>query len=630
TSKATYPESHARSQPTAKSSKQQQQSQHQRAAKASTGKPETMYESAQAALEDMVGYHQPRVRPTQSYPNMIRLTLLTSKTGKMCLSELYEAMADHFPWFKTQGSGWKNSIRHNLSINSSFLRTERPKTDDPSVPKGSLWFVDESVEPASVRPPKPSARGSGSASKTMRSKLVSAAEAGFRSSSGSKSGQSSGGKIQASIPHVDATESDRDAEGETDVSDEEMSVVARCDPPGGSIRPPATEGQRATASGEVKSKATPSATPSLVSTPASTPGPAVDAPQAAGGPATLPPALPQQTTTLSMTSRPSLPMPMQDGLAPPQPHLHQGNGPIRSLAVAGLLPLTGKEPEQLLFQGHAGSLMLRPSTQASASGAQREIATSRYSPELPSQSEHRQSASDLRDQTSHENAYFRVNPFAAQSGPLVPPFGPRPSAIHPGLGGNSLMNQALLAPSAPQFRSMPLFWTQPHSAGMPQMRPTMPSNSSNQLPAATPPMEPHDFPPHTSAGVFKPAAAHQIPPEISSGQRSTSASLDIGSTRTTGRHRRSSSPEWADPINEGAIPRKKQKRQSIAASQTVPDSHLVEEKEKECDQRTAVAQELLALRAGTPNHAALAFAPTAPSASSAPGSTTTFRSLPNV
>ncbi|KAK0542326.1 hypothetical protein OC846_006771, partial [Tilletia horrida] len=427
--------------PTAKSSKQQQQSQHQRAAKASTGKPETMYKSAQAALEAELGYHQARVRPTQYYPNLIRLTLLTSKTGKMCLSELYEAMADHFPWFKTQGYRWK--------LNSSFLRIERPKTDDPSVPKGSFWFVDESVEPASVRPRKPSAKSSGSASKTMRIKLVSAAEAGLRSSSGSKSGQSSGGKNQASILRVDATETDRDAEGETDVSDEEMSVVAGFDPPGGSLRAPATDGQRDAASADVKSKATPSATPSNVSTPASTPDPAVNAPHAAGGPATLPPALPQQPTTLSLTSWPSLPIATQDSLVPPS--LHPGNGPIRSSAVAGF-----------------------------------------YRSRV---------ATDPREQTSHENAYSQVAPFAAQSDPLVPPFGPRPSAMHPGLGGNSLMNQALLAPAALQFRSTPLFWTQPHCAGMPpQMRPTMPSSSSNLPPVAPPPMERHDFPPYTSAG----------------------------------------------------------------------------------------------------------------------------------
>ncbi|KAK0537479.1 hypothetical protein OC842_001625 [Tilletia horrida] len=160
-------------------------------AKACTNRPETMYPSAQAALEAMVGYHNPKTKPTQPYPNLIRLTLLTSATGRLTLSELYEAMAEHFPWFKSQGMSWKNSIRHNLSINSAFLRVEKPQRDARD--KGSLWFVDTRIEPASVRPPRSSGTrdtaavaaggskrsGGGIGPRAPRSKLVSAEEAGL-------------------------------------------------------------------------------------------------------------------------------------------------------------------------------------------------------------------------------------------------------------------------------------------------------------------------------------------------------------------------------------------------------------------------------------------------------------------
>ncbi|KAK0526928.1 hypothetical protein OC835_005133 [Tilletia horrida] len=160
-------------------------------AKACTNRPETMYPSAQAALEAMVGYHNPKMKPTQPYPNLIRLTLLTSVTGRLTLSELYEAMAEHFPWFKSQGMSWKNSIRHNLSINSAFLRVEKPQRDARD--KGSLWFVDTRIEPASVRPSRSSGTrdtaavaaggskrsGGGIGPRAPRSKLVSAEEAGL-------------------------------------------------------------------------------------------------------------------------------------------------------------------------------------------------------------------------------------------------------------------------------------------------------------------------------------------------------------------------------------------------------------------------------------------------------------------
>lgn len=56
----------------------------------------------------------------------------------MTLSEIYNNITTQFPYFKTCQSRWKNSIRHNLSLNRNFIRVPRPKDESG---KGSYWTL---------------------------------------------------------------------------------------------------------------------------------------------------------------------------------------------------------------------------------------------------------------------------------------------------------------------------------------------------------------------------------------------------------------------------------------------------------------------------------------------------------
>lgn len=57
--------------------------------------------------------------------------------------------SEHFPYFRTAPNGWKNSVRHNLSLNKCFEKIEKPVgkilTLFPGVPilySYQFWYRD--------------------------------------------------------------------------------------------------------------------------------------------------------------------------------------------------------------------------------------------------------------------------------------------------------------------------------------------------------------------------------------------------------------------------------------------------------------------------------------------------------
>ena len=70
------------------------------------------------------------------------MAILSSPEKKMILSDIYSWILENYHYFKTRPQGWKNSIRHNLSLNACFHKNGRSATG-----KGHYW----SIHPANVR-----------------------------------------------------------------------------------------------------------------------------------------------------------------------------------------------------------------------------------------------------------------------------------------------------------------------------------------------------------------------------------------------------------------------------------------------------------------------------------------------
>ena len=80
-------------------------------------------------------------KPSQSYIGLIAMAILSAPEQRRVLSDIYQWMLDHYAYFRLRGPGWRNSIRHNLSLNDCFVKADRSANG-----KGHYW----SIHPANL------------------------------------------------------------------------------------------------------------------------------------------------------------------------------------------------------------------------------------------------------------------------------------------------------------------------------------------------------------------------------------------------------------------------------------------------------------------------------------------------
>ena len=84
-------------------------------------------------------------RPPFSYSALIAMAIASSPKNMMSLPEIYNHISAHFPYYAKDDKRWKNSVRHNLSLNKCFKKV--PREEEGYHGKGNYWMVD----PASNR-----------------------------------------------------------------------------------------------------------------------------------------------------------------------------------------------------------------------------------------------------------------------------------------------------------------------------------------------------------------------------------------------------------------------------------------------------------------------------------------------
>ncbi|XP_029309845.1 forkhead box protein Q1a [Cottoperca gobio] len=85
-----------------------------------------------------------RPKPPFSYIALIAMAIRDSSTGRLTLAEINDYLMNRFPFFRGSYTGWRNSVRHNLSLNDCFLKVLR----DPSRPwgKDNYWMLNPHSE----------------------------------------------------------------------------------------------------------------------------------------------------------------------------------------------------------------------------------------------------------------------------------------------------------------------------------------------------------------------------------------------------------------------------------------------------------------------------------------------------
>ncbi|KAI9323324.1 fork head domain-containing protein, partial [Dichotomocladium elegans] len=83
------------------------------------------------------------IKPPVSYATLIAQAISSTQDKRMALHDIYNYIANNYPYYKVTQSDWQNSIRHNLSLNKAFVKVPR---NDAQPGKGGFWAIDPTAD----------------------------------------------------------------------------------------------------------------------------------------------------------------------------------------------------------------------------------------------------------------------------------------------------------------------------------------------------------------------------------------------------------------------------------------------------------------------------------------------------
>ncbi|RDD38262.1 Forkhead box protein M1 [Trichoplax sp. H2] len=104
--------------------------------------------------EEVIVMNRKYVKPPYSYAKLITMAIDSTTDKKMLLKDIYEWVETKYPFYKyTSNKGWKNSIRHNLSLKPYFIKLDRSgRVCNSSESKGCYWMLAPSMQKENIPP----------------------------------------------------------------------------------------------------------------------------------------------------------------------------------------------------------------------------------------------------------------------------------------------------------------------------------------------------------------------------------------------------------------------------------------------------------------------------------------------